>query len=288
MKIAVACASGSAKGVYVHGVLAALQERGVSVEAFAASSSSTIPAAFAAARRLGDLGGADHWQRGADKLRELGDVSEMVKRGIAEAQPILQESLFQSGAARFLLAASFVASPEAAEKTQGEGARRLGLDQLRAMKGKDTAWARQNLCCHLFDSRGQAETKPLTRANLADALYATTRMLHAWKAPGWIDGRPYIDASYTCMCPAVEVAELGYDVVIAVSPEPGPFYRDLYQSSLIPSSWRQAGVLFVQPRIDLKEIGVDYLSAQGDGLKRAFDLGREAGLALVDKGALAE
>ncbi len=275
MKIAVACAAGSAKGVYVHGVLSAFQDRGVPVEAYAAASSSTIPAAFAAAGRLADLGGAAHWERGWEKFRELGDVSQFVKWGIAEVLQRLRDCLFLAGTTRFLLAASHVTTSEAADKIQGGGSKRLGLDQLRAMKAKDVSRAKANLVCHLFDTKAETNAKPLTEGNLADALYATTRMLHAWREPGWIDGRPYIDASYTCMCPAVEIAELGYNCVIAISPEAGPFYRDLYQSSVVPAMWKDARVLFVQPPFDLKEMGVDYLSAQGDGLQRAYDLGRE-------------
>jgi len=154
------------------------------------------------------------------------------------------------------------------------------------MKAKDTSWADANLACHLFDTMADAATKPLKKENLADALYGTTRMLHAWKAPGWIDGEPYVDASYTCMCPAIELAELGYECVVAVSPETGPFYRDIYQARTIPSQWKGARLLFIQPDLDLKEVGVDYLSAQADGLRRAFDLGRTAGLRLADVDAL--
>jgi hypothetical protein len=287
MKIAAACASGSAKGVFVHGVLAALQERGIPIEAYAASSSSTIPAAFAAAGRLSDLGGAAYWERGAEMLRELKDVAMVVKWGITEALQTLGDSLFLPGARRFILAASHVATPEAAETTQGDGAKSLGLDQLRKMKMKDSSWADANLACHLFDTMAEARTIALTAENLADALYATTRMLHAWKAPGWIDGRPYVDASYTCMCPALEIVQLGYDYVIAISPETGPSYRDFYQARVIPPEWNGARILFLQPDFDLKEIGVDYLSARGDGLQRAFDLGRLAGLGFVENEALA-
>jgi len=286
MRIAVACASGSAKGVFVHGVLSAFQERGVPVDAYAASSSSTIPAAFGAAGTLADLEGAAHWQRGLEKLRELKDVAEMVRGGIAEVLPALQGSLFLPTAKRFILAASHVATPEAAEATQGSRAKRLGLDQLRAMKTRDTSWADANLACHLFDTVAGDTTKALREENLADARYATTRMLHAWKAPGWIDGEPYVDASYTCMCPAVEMAELGCDCVVGISPETGPFYRDLYQARAIPSEWKGARLLFIQPDFDLKEIGVDYLSVQAEGLKKAFDLGRTAGLRFVDGDAL--
>jgi hypothetical protein len=284
VRVAAACASGAVKGVFVHGVLETFHERGVPIHVYAAASSSTVPAAFAAARRLADLGGAAYWQRGAEKLRELGDVSGMVRWGIAQALPFLEAWLFEPGARRFLLAASLVTTPDAAGKTQGDGARRLGLDQLRAMQARDPSWAHMNLACRLFDTMAETSTRPLTKANLADALYATTRMLHAWKTPGWIEGTPYIDASYTCVCPAIEVAELGYDCVIAISPEPGPLFRDLYQSMVIPADWNGARIHVIQPPVDLKEVGVDYLSATEDGLSEAFQMGRDAGSAFVETG----
>jgi len=288
MRIAVACASGSAKGVFVHGVLSGLQEQGAPIEAYAAASSSTIPAAFAAAGKLADLRGVAHWHRGAGELRERGDVAEIVKRGIAEVLPALRETLFLPSAKRFVLAASHVTTQQAAETTQASGAKRLGVDQLRAMRNRDTSWADANLACHLFDTRPGAGTRALNLQNLADALYATTRMLHAWKAPGWIDGSPYVDASYTCMCPAIEIADLGYDAVVAVSPEAGPFYRDLYQTRTIAPVWKGARIAFIQPDFDLKGIGVDYLSAQPEGLQKAYDMGRKAGLGFTESTAFAE
>ncbi|MGD0726411.1 MAG: hypothetical protein ABSB63_12715 [Spirochaetia bacterium] len=286
MRIAIACASGSAKGVFIHGVLSAFGDRGLAVDAYAASSSSTVPAAFAAAGRLNDLNGPVHWQRGADILKELKDVSEMVKRGVSEVVPTLTESLFLPSAKRFIFSASHLATTESAEKAQGDSAKRLGLDQLRAMKNKDSSWAETNLACHLFDTKPNGETRRLTVENLADAMYATTRMLHAWKTPGWIDGKPYVDASYTCMCPAIEMVELGYDHVIAISPESGPFYRDLYQVRTIPGEWNGARIFFIQPDFDLKVIGVDYLSVQEEGLRKAFALGRDAGFRFLDSAVL--
>jgi hypothetical protein len=32
----------------------------------------------------------------------------------------------------------------------------------------------------------------------------------------------YIDASYTCQCPAVDMAERGFDAVLAIATEPAP------------------------------------------------------------------
>ena len=282
MKTAIACASGSAKGVFVHGVIDALIRQGLAVDAFAASSSSTIPAAFAAAGRLDALAGPAYWQRTADAFKERKDVSDSIAWVIAQFVPILRESLFSPDARRFILAASHVKSAEAAEKCQGSQARRAGLDQLALARKKDGTWADANLVTHLFDTQPRPPTRPLTAENLADALYATTRMMHAWKAAGWIDGLPYVDASYTCSCPAIEMAELGYDRVVAISPETGPFYRDLYQREVLPPEWKAARISFIQPEIDLKTMGVDYLFAEDGALGRAFAAGRAAGTRFLD------
>ena len=282
MKTAIACASGSVKGVFVHGVLDAFRERGLEVDAYAAASSSTIPAAFAAMGCLDYLKGTDYWQMCGDTFLECKDVSLSIKLVVSRLMSVLTQSLFAPSTKRYIVAASHVESAAAAEKTQGEQAKRLGLDQLRSIRTKDSSWADGNLALHLFDTQPTNHSKPLTAENLADALYATTRMLHAWKEPGWIDGMPYVDASYTCACPAVELADMGYDHVIAISPEPGPFHRDLYQSRVIPAEWRGTQITFIQPDIDLKQIGVDYLSADPDGVRKAFVLGREAGFHFLE------
>ena len=49
-------------------------------------------------------------------------------------------------------------------------------------------------------------------------------MLHAWDIPAWINEKPYIDASYTCLCPVIEMIDAGYKQVIAINNEPGIFY----------------------------------------------------------------
>jgi len=132
---------------------------------------------------------------------------------------------------------SEVVNEKAAELTQGEGARQLGRRLMLSIRNRDNSWARENLVGKLFDTRAESPELLLTPANLAEVLYATTRMLHAWKDPAWIEGRPFVDASYTCVTPAIEAAHLGMDTVIAISPETGPMYRDFFQSEVIPDSW---------------------------------------------------
>ena len=126
----------------------------------------------------------------------------------------------------------------------------------------------------------------LTQDNLKDVLYATTRMLHAWRTPSWIDGLPYVDASYTCLCPAIELTRLACDRVVAISPELGDVYRDLFQTEVLPMSHDSVPIDIIQPQVDLAEIGVDYLKVTDEGLETAFELGREAGKTYLSLGRM--
>lgn len=277
MKIGIACASGAGKNVFVHGFLAGLEERNVRADVYGASSSSATPAAFAAAGRVAALGGTDFWFRSAKVMAEAGgDVSKAVKVGVCEILPHLQQSLFAGEARRLLVAASEVTKAEAAAVTQSEGARRLGQQLLLATRKRDRSWADANLALRVFDSKSGANHARLTPENLGDVLYATTRMLHAWRDAAWIEGRPFIDASYTCMCPVAEVAAEGVDVVLVVSGESGPMYRDFFQTEPLPDSIRGVRILPIQPEVELATVGVDYLRATDEGVHTAFAMGRAA------------
>lgn len=279
MKIGIACASGSAKGVFVHGVLAAFERNGLRAEVYAASSSSTIPAAFAAAHDLDLLNGTEYWGRISRTYATVGaDISKAVKVGIDSVVPILKTRLFAEDAASFSIVASAIMTAEAAQLTQGEGARRLGQQLLLSIKKKDKSWAEKNLACRLFSTKATDQGNRLTSANLAEALYATTRMLHAWKDPAWIDGNPYVDASYTCMCPAIEIVQAGMDTVVAISPENGPLYRDFFQSEVLPDNFGRTRIHRLQPPMNLSELGVDYLKVTDEGLLAAFQLGEQIGI----------
>ena len=302
--MAIACATGAAKGVFVHGVLAAFEERGFTADLYAAASSSTIPAAFAAIHDLRSLGETDYWLRvGAAYHSEGLDMGAAVKRGIKDVMPTLADRLFAPGAAPFALLAGEVITKTAAAETQGDGARQLGRRLLLGVRKQDRSWADEHLAGRLFttarpdapgpwnavgpdDVRGFASAGPvtvcrLTPDNLADALYATTRMLHAWKDPGWIDGRPFVDASYTSSCPVREVAALGAQEVIAITPEAGPFYLDVFRSQTIQAAYGSTIVHSIQPEVNLAEVGVDYANATPEGLTTAFAMGRDAGEAFI-------
>ena len=204
-----------------------------------------------------------------------------VSKGILEAIPLYLDAfraeLFSPNASLFAVPVSAVVTKEGAELTQGEGARRLGQQLVLATRRKERSWADTHLECRLFQTGAPEARYQITNQNLGDVLYATTRMLHAWKTPAWIDGEPYVDASYTCLCPAVELARMGCGKVIAISPEPGPLYRDFFMSSETPSTFGECMIYLIRPERNLAEIGVDYMKVTDTGLEGAYSWGLEAG-----------
>jgi hypothetical protein len=190
---------------------------------------------------------------------------------------LLIDNLFRSTVSRFAVAVSEVVTEEAREITQGDGARKLGQRLVLSLRTKDRSWIDGNLKLRLFDTRpGNGESR-LTEENLHEVLYATTRMLHAWKVPAWIEGKPFVDASYTCTCPAVELARLGCERVIAISPESGTTYTDFLQTQAMPEAVNGIPIEVVQPDGNLAEIGVDYLKVTDEGLQAAYGLGEKKG-----------
>jgi hypothetical protein len=277
MRIGVACSAGSYKGVFVHGVLAGLNERGFKIDIYAASSSTAAAAAYAAAGDLPYLKGPEHWRRMyAGYLANDHDVSKAVLEAIPEYTQRLQRALFEHDATRFAVAVSAVTTEEAKKLTQGPGARRLGQQLVLATRKRDRSWADRHLQVRLFETGNPSARFKLTRTNMNEVFYATTRMLHAWKEPASIDGQPYVDASYTCMCPALELAEMGCAEVVAVSPELGPLYRDFFQSREVPTSYLDAHIHLIRPKRELADMGVDYMKVTDEGLHLAYELGVNA------------
>ncbi|MFV0133040.1 hypothetical protein ACLGIH_07340 [Streptomyces sp. HMX87] len=125
----------------------------------------------------------------------------------------------------------------------------------------------------------------MTPDNYDAVSYASTRMLHAWAVPAEVDGEAYVDASYTCSCPAREVAAKGVTVLIAIGSDPFPLFRDLYASEEIVdgSVLDRAQVLVIKPDEDLKQLGVDYAAATTEGLVKAYERGLDAGHRFVDQ-----
>jgi hypothetical protein len=278
MKIGIACSVGGPKGVFVHGVLVAFAEAGLRAHIYGAASSTAIVAAFAATGQLGMLRGSTNWkERHARRVRNDYDIGKSELESLPEATAALSVKLFKSDSVAYAVAVSAVITKEAEELTQGPQARRLGQQLIISTRKRDKSWAEKNLELRLYETGSEDVQYRLTPQNLAEVLYATTRMLHAWKTPAWIEGFPCVDASYLCECPAVELAQRGCDKVIAISPEAGQVYRDFFRGEKLASSYGKIPIFIVQPLLNLAEIGVDYMNVTDEGLEKAYELGLRAG-----------
>jgi hypothetical protein len=259
-------------------VLAAFAEAGLKAHIYGAASSTTIVAAFAATGQLEMLRGSTYWkERHARYVHNDYDIGKTLLESISAATATLSVKLFNSDSAAYAVAVSAVITKEAEELTQGPQARRLGQQLIISTRKRDKSWAEKNLELRLYETGSEDVQYRLTPQNLPEVLYATTRMLHAWKTPAWIEGAPYVDASYLCECPAVELAQRGCDKVIAISPEAGQVYRDFFRAEKLPSSYGKIPILMVQPLLNLAEIGVDYMNVTDEGLEKAYELGLRSG-----------
>lgn len=275
--LAITAESGTFKSVFVHGVLSALEAAGIHAEAYGSASSSTLPTCCAVIGKAREVG-LGYWVDAMGYLRESdGNLGQVVLKSIERFGPMLREGLFRPGSPRLVVAASAVTTPEAAETTQGDGARRLGRKLLIAAKKGDRSWVDGNLECHLFDSTRGTGLRRLTVENFDAVAYASTRMLHAWEIPARVDGKPYVDASYTCSCPAVELAELGYTKVVAIGTSPGTLSRDIFSTEKIPDMVNDSRVLTVTPAVDLTDFGVDFTGGADEALEHAYRHGLDVG-----------
>jgi len=277
-----ACSAGGFKGVFVHGVLSALEAAHVHADAYAAASSSVFPTICAAIGQADEVG-LRYWRSALQTLKQPGNgMSEVVLQSIAESNHLLRE-LFQPSVPRFFIATSAVKTSAGAEQTQGDGARRLGRRLLLLAARGNHSWADEHLHVHLFDSAADDEAGRLTVDNIGEVIYASTRMLHAWSMPAGVAGHAYIDAAYTCACPAVEMAERGYAEVIAVATEPGTLYRDIFQSEVIPAIWQGIPIHSIRPDKDPAEMGVGFTDVTEEGMVAVYEHGKEKGREFVEK-----
>lgn len=272
--LAIACASGSFKGAFAHGVLSALEADGVRADAYAAASSSVIPTAWAALGKATELG-VNYWLAGLQPL-EQPDVgmSQVVLGGIAHFSP--NKQLFQPETPEYCIATSAVITSEGASETQGEKARRLGRRLLVSAGKKDRSWVDEHLQLTVFSTKLAGELC-LDASNFDEVAYASSRMLHGWDVPAWIGTKPHIDASYTCLCPAMEMVKQGYQEVVAIANEPGTLYQDMFQLEVIPESYKGVSIHIIQPNVDLKEFGVNFTDATEEGLFAVYRHGEEKG-----------
>lgn len=278
LSVGIAIASGTFKGVFGHGVLSAFEAAGFRADAYSCASSSVLSGACAAIGVAGKVG-ADYW---VDSLRHSQQdgigMSDVVLRSIDHYGPMLREGLFSDDGSRLVIAASRVATDEAAAITQGPEAAKLGRRLIIAALRRNGDWPAEHLVKMLFDTDGGAGCEKLSSENFDAVAYASTRMLHAWEREAWIGEVPFVDASYTCACPAFELLDLGYSTVVAIGAEPGPLYRDLFRTEEIPDGSTSLGrVSIIRPSADLKDLGVDYTTASEEGLRAGYSLGKEAG-----------
>ncbi|BCL33769.1 hypothetical protein [Nostoc sp. MS1] len=279
--LAIACASGSFKGVFAHGVLSALESAGVRANAYSAASASVLPTAWATIGKAKELG-VDYWLAGLRVLQQPNiGMSRVVLGGIAQFSPP-PETLFAPDNPQYFVAASAVITQEAAIETQNEKAKRLGRRLLVSAGKKDRSWVKEHLRLDVFSTKSTGELY-LHSQNFEQVAYASARMLHGWDIPAWIDGKPYIDASYTCLCPAMEMVEAGYQQVIAIANEPGTLYRDMFQVEAIPEVYKGVKIHIIQPDVDPKDLGVNFTDVTEEGLAAVYEHGWQKGKEFVKR-----
>jgi hypothetical protein len=272
--IAITTSSGGFKGVFIHGVLSIFEKENFFAEAYASCSSSALVAASATVKKLSTIS-ISIWNEANDITKIPGNsMSNAQLIGIKKLLPVLESELFNSPR-RFLVSTSFVKTDEAASVTQSEKSRRLGQKLLIEAARNITTWRDNNLEHHLFDSFKDDRTKLITRENLKDVLYATTRMMHAWHIPAYINGEPYVDGSYTSICPVLPTAQLGYKKIICITTEHDKTQLDLFSDKYIPDRIGNTEIIFIKPDFNLADIGVDFTKASETGLEKAFQHGVE-------------
>ena len=275
--IAICCMSGGYKNVFTHGVLRAFEEKGIRAKAYASCSSSVLIAAFAAFNKVSALD-LSLWSDGYATSQAEGNQSGAMLQSIQRLSTEIKNNLWNPQAARLLVATSFVKTEEAAQVTQSDGARRLGqMLLINALRHKPE-WKNQNLELQMFDTHSDERTELLTKENLDEVAYATTRMLHAWNIPAFINNKPYVDGSYTSICPVVPLSELGYKEIICICTEKEKVTFDLFSEEKIPARINDSTIRFIKPDHDLKEMGVDFYTMAGNGLEDVYNHGREKGL----------
>jgi len=274
---AIATMSGSLKGVFVHGVLHALEEANFKADAYAGCSSSTVPTTYAA---MGEIRSQDlgNWNDSDEILSKPGNsMSNVVLHGIDLYSPRVIEKLKSGNMSRLLIMCSYVNNSEAAELTQSNSAVTLGRKLIIQSARHISDWKDKNLDLHIFDTQSEDEELKIKPDNYKEIVYATTRMLHAWHIPATVNGEPYVDGNYTCTIPIEPLAEKGYKNIIAIATEPGDIYRNFFSDEPLGDEVRGSKVHWIKPDDNLKNMGVDFTKATEEGYKRVFQYGIEKG-----------
>lgn len=272
---AIACMSGSLKGIFVQGVLTAFEEAGIKADAYASSSSSTQPASLAA---IGEIRKHDyrHWAESEDILKQPGySMSNVVLSGLDMFAGKVINRLKNGNISRLMIACSYVNNQIAANDTQSKSAVTLGRKLIIHGARNISEWKDNNLELHVFDTESNKEELKLTAANYKEVAYATTRMLHAWHIPATINDKPYIDGSYTCLIPIQPLVERGFQNIIAIATEPGKINKDFFSDEPIGNSWNNSRIYWIKPEINLKDLGVDFTKVSKEGIEKVFGYGIE-------------
>src|SRR5690348_16323389 len=114
--LAVATSAGGFKGLFVHGVLSALETAGIRAGAYAAASSSVFPSICAVIGQSNEVG-LRYWRSSLQILKQPGNgMSEVVLQCISDSRHLLHDELFRPGMPRLFIATSAVKTAEAAEQ----------------------------------------------------------------------------------------------------------------------------------------------------------------------------
>jgi len=274
---AIACMSGSLKGIFVQGVLTAFEEAGIKADAYASSSSSTVPASYAA---IGEIRHQDHshWAESDSILRQPGNsMSNVILSGLEMSSGKVIDRLRSGDISRLMIVCSYVNNTDAANETQSESAVTLGRKLIIQGARNISGWKDQNLDLHVFDTESNNEKLKLTAENYKAVAYATTRMLHAWHIPATVNDKPYIDGSYTCLIPIEPLADRDFQNIIAVATEPGEITKDFFSGVPIGNQWNGSRIYWIKPETNLKKLGVDFTKASKEGIEKVFEYGIEKG-----------
>ena len=260
----VACSAGGFKGVFVHGVLAALEAAGLRASAYAASSVSVFPAGAAVVGRIREEGLAQ-WTGALAVLEATGRPQAMIDwltRGLMERT---KAHLFQPTASNLAIVASQARADLSPDL-------RLGRQLLLAAARHQGEWARQRFSAVSFDSR----LGTLNPDNLLKVVQASTRLLHIWGEAVELEGQRLLDASYSWACPAPALLAYLDGPLVVLATDPGPVQLDIFGTPL-----PQFDHILVSPDFAPESVGVEILRASPTGLSTLHEHGLEQGQKLI-------
>lgn len=280
--LAISCTSGGYKNAFTQGVLTAFEENSLIANVYAACSSSALIAAFAAFSKIRKLD-LTLWKNGYSISQEdCGDQSRAMLHTIKQLSPEIIDNLWASSSSRLLITTSFVRTNEAIIATQSDSAKRLGQMLLLNALRHNSEWKNKNLEMKLFDTLPDLTTEQLTKENFNEVAYATTRMLHAWKRPAYINNQAYIDGSYTSHCPIQFLSKLKPQKIICICTEKDKIYSNIFGTEEIPSQMDNIHIDLIKPDFDLKDIGLDFYTITDDGLEKGYEHGYKKGLSYLN------